>query len=277
MPVTHPPAAPGDLHDLARLLSARAGTGRVGDRIEVHAEVDSTNRLALDRAEAGAGHGLLVVADRQTAGRGRRGRSWSSEAGESLLLSVVVRPPTSTVRWEWLPLATAVAVARAVRETVRAVPAPRVRVKWPNDVLAEGRKVSGILVERRSADGGPGTAVVGIGLNVNQASFPPELAGSATSLRMMSRRRLDRSRVAARLVDELDRVFDAWARGDRSIRASYRELLEGVGRPVEVRRFDGDDVVPGILDGIDESGCLRLRTPAGDRIFAAGDITFRVR
>jgi BirA family biotin operon repressor/biotin-[acetyl-CoA-carboxylase] ligase len=277
MPVPHAPVDPGDLHDLARLLSARPGTGRVGDVLELHAEVDSTNRLALDRAEAGAGHGLLVVADRQSAGRGRRGRSWSSDAGESLLLSVVVRPPSSTVRWEWLPLATAVAVARAVRETVRTVPAPRVRVKWPNDVLVEGRKVSGILVERRSADGGTGSAVVGVGLNVNQERFPAELAGSATSLRMVSGRRLDRSLIAARLVDELDRAFGVWSRGDRSIRASYRDLLEGVGRPVEVRQFEDDDVVPGVLEGIDESGCLRLRTSSGERIFAAGEITFRVR
>jgi BirA family biotin operon repressor/biotin-[acetyl-CoA-carboxylase] ligase len=277
MPVPPAPVDPGDLSDLARLLAARAGTGRVGDRLELHAVVDSTNRLAMDRAEAGAGRGLLVVADRQTAGRGRRGRSWSAEAGESLLLSVVVRPPSSVDRWEWLPLAAAVAVARAVRETVRTAPAPRIRVKWPNDVLVEGLKVAGILVERRSANGGPGSAVVGVGLNVNQERFPAELAGSATSLRMASGRRLDRSRVAVRLVDELDRALDAWARGDQSIRTSYRDLLEGVGRPVEVRRFEGDDVVPGILEGVDESGCLRLRTRSGVRIFAAGDITFRVR
>jgi BirA family biotin operon repressor/biotin-[acetyl-CoA-carboxylase] ligase len=277
MPVPPTPVDPGDLSDLARLLAARAGTGRVGDRLELHAVVDSTNRLAMDRAEAGAGRGLLVVADRQTAGRGRRGRSWSAEAGESLLLSVVVRPPSSVDRWEWLPLAAAVAVARAVRETVRTAPAPRIRVKWPNDVLVEGLKVAGILVERRSANGGPGSAVVGVGLNVNQERFPAELAGSATSLRMASGRRLDRSRVAVRLVDELDRALDAWDRGDQSIRTSYRDLLEGVGRPVEVRRFEGDDVVPGILEGVDESGCLRLRTRSGVRIFAAGDITFRVR
>ncbi len=182
---------------------------------------------------------------------------------------MVVRPTRSDVAWEWLPLVSAVAVARSLRDL------PGVAVKWPNDVLVAGRKISGILVERRAS--GTPSAVVGIGLNVNQDRFPIELEGSATSIRMVTDKPADRADVAAVLAVELDRAFAEWQEGTGEAERSYRALLDGVGRPVAVRPFQGEAAVHGIMEGVDASGFLLLRTEAGLRTFAAGDITLSSR
>ena len=153
------------------------GTPRVHHRV-----ADSTNRRARELAAAGAPHGTLVTADEQTAGRGRHGRSWVAPPGSSVLMSLVVRGLDE--RSSLLPLVAAVAVVEAC-ESVAGV---RCRIKWPNDVWIERRKVAGILVEGRPAEG---WAVLGIGLNVatEPEQFPPELRDLATSLRAAALRR----------------------------------------------------------------------------------------
>ncbi len=155
----------------------------------------STNDRARELAGAGAPHGTLVTADEQSAGRGRQGRAWSAPAGDALLMSVVVREPL-----DLLPLAAAVAVAQ--------VCGPAARIKWPNDVLIDDRKVAGILAEGRPQEG---WAVVGIGVNVavNVADLPPELHERAGTLGLT---RGDVPAVRDRLLTELDRAL---ALGDR--------------------------------------------------------------
>src|SRR3954464_7132382 len=137
---------------------------------------DSTNDRARELAEAGAPHGTVVTASEQTAGRGRQGRTWSAPAGGALLYSAILRPLDE--RHMLLPLAVPIAVAEAV-EVLR--PAVGCRIKWPNDIWVEGRKLAGILIEARPQDG---WAVIGIGLNlaIEESEFPPELRDTAVSL-----------------------------------------------------------------------------------------------
>ncbi len=206
-----------------------------------HRQTDSTNARARELASAGARHGTLVTAGEQTAGRGRQGRSWETPPGRALLMSLVLRH-LGAAR-ELLPLAAAVAVC----EACEAVAPVRCRVKWPNDVWIDERKVAGILIEGRPAEG---WAVLGIGLNVNtdRPEFPPELRAAATSLRL-SAPGTDPAledvlsavvgALEARLGDQPSGVLDRWRQRDALI-----------GQPV--RWADG----AGVGAGIDDTGAL---------------------
>jgi BirA family biotin operon repressor/biotin-[acetyl-CoA-carboxylase] ligase len=213
-----------------------------------HRVVDSTNERAKALAAAGAPHGTLVTADEQTAGRGRQGRSWLAEAGAAVLMSVVLRPAP-----EALPLAAAVAVAEAV--PVEAA------IKWPNDVLVDGRKLAGILVEGRPQDG---WAVLGIGLNVSAPAdgFPEELREIAASLDgVLSRDELLAAlleRLEARLTSPLSEVLAEWRRRDAL-------LGQGIG-------WDGGS---GVAAGIDAGGSLLVDTDAGRVALIAGEVHLR--
>ncbi|HEY2158054.1 MAG TPA: biotin--[acetyl-CoA-carboxylase] ligase, partial [Isosphaeraceae bacterium] len=175
------------------------GTSRIGRRIAVWDRVPSTNDIAARAASSRANDGLAVLAEEQTAGRGRRGRTWSAPPRSSILLSVLIFPEGALEDPGWLTALGAVAVAEVVAETTGA----DARIKWPNDVRVDRRKVAGILVER-----GPG-AVIGIGLNVNVEvdDFPPELADSATSLLRLAGQTFDRSEIGRLLLQRLDHWY----------------------------------------------------------------------
>jgi BirA family biotin operon repressor/biotin-[acetyl-CoA-carboxylase] ligase len=157
-------------------LAARRGL-ELGLPLEVLDRTTSTMDAAFGTARSGAPHGAVVVAEAQTAGRGQHGRAWASSTGRDLTFSLLLFPRLSP---EAVPLV-AVAAGLAVRETVAARVAEATTVKWPNDVLVEGRKIAGVLVERRPSGAAP-AVVVGVGINVETRSFPPEVAGRATSL-----------------------------------------------------------------------------------------------
>lgn len=213
----------------------------------VHLRVtDSTNERARELALAGAPHGTLITTDEQTAGRGRQGRTWSAPARSALLMSLVVRRPEPT-----LPLAAAVAICEAV-------PAPCL-IKWPNDVWLERRKLAGILVEGRPQEG---WAVLGVGLNVTTDSFPAELAGSATSLRLAGVEDTTDS-VLAGLLDSLDRWLDA-PTNEVLPAWTARDALRGE----RVRWSAGE----GTARGIDDGGALLVETDDGLERLAAGEV-----
>jgi BirA family transcriptional regulator, biotin operon repressor / biotin---[acetyl-CoA-carboxylase] ligase len=206
-----------------------------------HRLADSTNERAKALAAAGAPHGTLVTADEQTAGRGRQGRSWLAEAGAAVLMSVVLRPPP-----EPLPLAAAVAVAEAVPGEAA--------IKWPNDVLVDGRKLAGILVEGRPQDG---WAVLGIGLNV--AGFPAELGEIAAALPAG----IARDDVLAALIASLD----VW------LAAPLPDVLAGWrSRDALLGERIGWDGGTGVAAGIDENGSLLVNTDAGQVSLIAGEV-----
>jgi BirA family biotin operon repressor/biotin-[acetyl-CoA-carboxylase] ligase len=213
-----------------------------GWRLEVLQETGSTNAVVADRARAQEPAGLVVVAESQTAGRGRLDRSWVSPPRAGLTMSVLLRPGWPAAQWTWLPLAAGVAVVRALRERaeVDAV------LKWPNDVLVGGCKVCGVLVEVP----GPGMAVVGIGLNVTTTAqeLPHE---QATSLRLAGARTTDRDTLLRAVLRALgDAVADLPA-----TREAYRELCSTLGQPVRVE-LPGDVQVHGTGEAVDDDGRL---------------------
>jgi BirA family biotin operon repressor/biotin-[acetyl-CoA-carboxylase] ligase len=207
---------------------------------------DSTNERARALAAAGAPHGTIVTADEQSAGRGRQGRAWSAPPKTAVLMSVVLRDPSET-----LPLAAAVAVCEALPVEAR--------IKWPNDVWIDGRKVAGILVEARPQEG---WAVLGIGLNVTTERFPGEL--NATSLRL-SGASVDVEEALAALVGSLEEwlprpteeILGAWRSRDA--------LLGGT-----VRWANGSQ--EGVAAGVDDSGALIVDTEDGPVTLDAGEV-----
>jgi BirA family biotin operon repressor/biotin-[acetyl-CoA-carboxylase] ligase len=240
---------------LARSL-ARGGPGR---RLEIHPSLPSTQERAFALAEEGAADGTCVVADRQTEGRGRRGRGWDSPAGAGIWCSLVLRPPPGPeAAGPLLVAATAVAAAEAIGGTAGL----RVLLRWPNDLLAGERKVGGVLLETRDFDPAAPLCVLGLGLNVSQAreEFPAELRGAATSLRAETGREPDRTAVLAAVVESLD----AWrSRTAAEVEAAYRARAAFLGR--EVALLEGDAPRAGVLEDVSPRGGVVLRLPGGGR------------
>ena len=244
---------------------ARPG-GRIGHRIEVHAAIGSTNDRAAELLRAGD-EGTAVVAEVQTSGRGRRGRSWVSPAGVNLTVSVGVRPRLAAADAWRLGLAVALA-ARTACEPVAAI-----AVKWPNDVVAtDDSKVGGVLVETTITADRLNTAVIGIGINVNWRSsdMPPEIAGGATSLADLCGRAVDRATLLGRLLTALEREVE-WLEAGESPLERYRDACSTLGRPVEVRA--GDRIVAGTAVGLTPKGGLVVETAGGPVSFDTGEVT----
>ena len=223
---------------------------------------DSTNRVAMEMAESGAKHGTVVVADSQTAGRGRMGRRWVSPAGKNLYVSLLLRPSVPTVDAPSLALVAGVALADAVE----AVGVPSA-LKWPNDLYCGGRKAAGILAEMASDPDGVRHVVIGVGLNVNvvEDDFPEDLRGTATSLRICAGRTFRRVDVLARLLDAFGaRYAEFIGGGFASLRDGWdrRDFLRG--RRVLLRRQGGEGW--GTADGLDTFGALRFLPDAGPAI-----------
>jgi len=237
--------------------------------------VDSTNLLAEQRGVAGAPDGLVVIADRQTAGRGRLGRSFFSPGGRSLYLSVLLRsklPPEQLHRQVF-------AAAVAVAECARAVLPPncRIEIKWPNDVLIDGRKTSGINLPVHLESGGASFGVLGVGVNVNLEAFelPPELREIATSLRIAGGKSLDRVGFGESLLERLEVELDGVRAGAfASVLERFRRSFTMTGKAVRIGGPGLAREVIGTVHGVDEEGALLVKPQGGplERILA-GDVT----
>ncbi len=232
--------------------------------METVAETSSTNADVGARFRSGEVEGLVLVADQQTRGRGRLDREWVTSPGSSLLVSFLLVPEgVPAERWPWLPLLTGVATADAVRR----VTGVEVDLKWPNDVLAGGQKVAGILVERVES-GERAAAVVGIGINVSQTveELPvPE----ATSLALVADEPVDRRELLRALGEELGRRYDDLVAG-KDLRPHYRARCGTVGQQVRVA-VPGREV-SGEATDVDEGGRLVVHTAQGEEHLGAGDV-----
>ncbi|UCH78176.1 MAG: biotin--[acetyl-CoA-carboxylase] ligase [Candidatus Coatesbacteria bacterium] len=245
-------------------LTALVTTG-VGRNFFLRETVATTMAAAEAAAAVGAPHGTAVLAEGQTAGRGRRGRSWASPSRLGLYLSVVLErrraPPEITV----LPLLAGVAVA----EAIAAETAVAVGVKWPNDLLAGGAKVGGILAE---AHRDPGVVIVGIGVNCWHClfDFPPDLPYLATSLAMAGAASLDRTALAAAILNDLGRWLERWAEeGVETVLAAWRERNVTLGRRVRV----ADTGVVGLAAEVADDGALVVVEDDGREYrIQAGDV-----
>jgi BirA family biotin operon repressor/biotin-[acetyl-CoA-carboxylase] ligase len=239
---------------------------------------DSTNRVAGERARAGAPHGYCVIAEGQTAGRGRQGRSFFSPPYLNLYTSIVLRPTLSLAEAPTLILTAGVAVAEAVAACVGGEDA--VEVKWPNDVLLGGRKTSGILMELVAEATRVGHLVLGIGvnLNVDRARFPDDFRETATSLASYLGRPVERAAFARRLFGTLEDVLDLHAaRGFAALRPRFDRFYRMAGRPVVVSE-PGGARLEGVALAPDADGALTVRRPDGAVVrVLAGDVTLSAR
>jgi BirA family biotin operon repressor/biotin-[acetyl-CoA-carboxylase] ligase len=242
---------------------------RIGSRVEHHATIASTNDRAWQLLADGQPDGLAVVADLQTAGRGRRGRAWSSPAGVNLMTSVALRPRLPAARAGLLGIAAALAVRDACRAIV---PAARLLVKWPNDVVADdGRKVAGLLLETALDGERLSQAVIGMGINANWAAadMPAELRDRAVSLCELAGAEVPRVALLRALLDALDGEVAALERGESPLpRLEHSSALLGSEVSVDL----GDSRVDGRVAGYTDDGFLRLDTPSGSRELAVGEV-----
>ncbi len=213
-------------------------------------------------AGSGCPEGLVVITEEQTAGRGRFGRLWISGPGESLLLSIVVRP--SAEQLPQVNMAATLAVARTVERHV----GDRVTIKWPNDVRIGGRKVSGILVEADSQADRLAHAVVGIGVNISvETGEHPEIADKATSLLEEAGHPLERTGLLMDLLRQFDDLY-SHVRNGGALTDEWSSRLDTLGQEVEVRR--GNDVLTGIARAVDGQGNLVLQRPDGSSLTVVG-------
>jgi BirA family biotin operon repressor/biotin-[acetyl-CoA-carboxylase] ligase len=252
-------------------IHARLRSRRIGRVLHYFESIDSTQRFAIERARAGAAEGEVVVAEMQTHGRGRLGRSFFSPPGVSLYASIVLRPPIPPASAPQITLVAGLAVA----ETIEAHSGHRPGLKWPNDVWLGNLKVAGILTEMESEADRVVWVVCGPGVNLNVAAkdFPPELQGIATSVLAATGRRVDRVAFAAALFERFEERYDQFlAGGFGALRGAWESYSILPGRDVRVE--GGGKPLEGRVLGIDDDGALRLRTGSGETArVIAGDVT----
>jgi BirA family biotin operon repressor/biotin-[acetyl-CoA-carboxylase] ligase len=253
------------------LASERGTPGRIGWRIHYFDEIDSTQEAARELAAGGADQGTVVIAERQSAGRGRMGRTWHSPPGVNLYTTIILRPPIPLADVPRLGLVAGVATAEALERQAPGV----VALKWPNDVWLRGRKAGGMIAEavtdaRHKLD----CVLLGIGININleAADIPPELRDKATSMLIATGHPCDRIAIADSLFNLLDsRYMESLTRGFESVRPAWERYSALTGKRIAI--VDGGRRQSGVVKGIDGTGALLL--DIGDRIerIVAGEVS----
>lgn len=270
-------------------LGAQLGTTLLGRRIEIHRQVGSTNDLARQAAKRGEPEGLVVLAEEQVAGRGRLGRTWIAPPGCCILCSVLLRPRFSPEHAFYLTIAASLAIYRACkillgqqtsfeshtsRNSVHSPQFSVLTIKWPNDVLLNGRKLSGVLCESALAGRGWDFCVIGLGINVNLSveELGP-LQNTATSLSIELGRYVDRAQLLAGVLMELERIYFSLHNGrHEAVRDEWEDALETIGKYVSVSEAGG--IIEGQAVRIDHKGALVIRLASGEeRHIVAGDVS----
>ncbi len=245
---------------------------RIGWPVKCYGETDSTNLRAKALAEEGAPEGTLVIAESQTEGRGRRGRSWVSPPGEGLWFSFILRPAVVPAAAPAITLTAALAAASGIGDMTGLAPG----IKWPNDIVLGGRKLVGILTELAAVDGRVRYVVVGIGINVNIAEFPAEISRTATSLYLETGRRWDRPDLLAAVMKRMEEYYAEYLKtGDMSgLMEEYGARL--VSRGEEVMVLAPRNEHRGICEGIDGQGRMLVRLEDGseERVMS-GEVSVR--
>jgi len=223
------------------------------------------------KAMTGAPEFTCVVADEQTAGRGRRARAWHSSPGDGLYLSVLLLPRTDSP--SKIPLISLLA-AIAVAETMIERGVANVDIKWPNDVLVNDRKVSGILAEAVSEGPESLRLVLGVGVNLNHQSFPPELSETAASLAIETGERVVVEEFRDQLLDKIARWYEHWRRDESMLIVNRWQRLSTYARDKQVAVTLDDEKIIGVTDGLTETGALRLLVDSGEvKTIMAGEVT----
>ncbi len=239
----------------------------IGKYIQYFDSLDSSNREAMRQAEAGAKEGSVIIAEQQSAGRGRLGRTWHT-VGDSLALSMILRPPLSPEQVPQLSLLTAVALQGALSQYC-----DDIRIKWPNDLLIHGAKVSGILTEMRAEPGLVHAVIVGIGINIKapKQGWPKDIAQTVTALQSHHENTISRLQCATSVLKNMDYWYHIYLeQGFAPIRDAWWQAHAASGQKVRVH--DGKSYIEGIAKALDEDGALLLTTQHGTQRIIAGEL-----
>ncbi|QRV21972.1 biotin--[acetyl-CoA-carboxylase] ligase [Lacrimispora saccharolytica] len=246
--------------------------GKFGREVEYHEIIDSTNIRAKRLAEEGASSGTLVLADLQEAGRGRRGRTWVSPSGNNIFMSLILRPDILPSSASMITLVAALAVYDGIKNLTGLAAG----IKWPNDIVANGKKLCGILTEMSAELEGIHYVVVGIGINVNMEEFPEEVRQTATSLFLETGEKVGRSRLVAAVMEAFEQYYEEFiSQGDLSgLISVYNKNMVNAGKEVRVLDRSGDYI--GKALGINEKGELLVEVEPGKvRRVISGEVSVR--
>ncbi len=251
------------------MLKQRLKGSLFGKRIYHFFKTDSTNRVALELGHAGEPEGAVVLAEEQTAGRGRAGRTWSSERAAGIYVTLLLRPKLAPVQ---APLLTMMAGLSA-HAAVEAVTGLAVDLKWPNDLIIGGKKAGGILTEMHAEPGQVRFVIVGIGLNVNQEKFPGELASIATSLRLETGKPQSRMELLVRLLREFESDYNRMSREGAGSVVKRFEVISSYAHGKRVRVTNGAETYLGTTAGLGPEGLLQVERDDGRVVTViAGDV-----
>jgi BirA family biotin operon repressor/biotin-[acetyl-CoA-carboxylase] ligase len=252
------------------MLRQRLKSSLFGKKIHHFFKVDSTNRVALDLGQAGEPEGTVVLAEEQTAGRGRAGRAWHSERATGIYATLLLRPRLAPVQ---APLLTMMAGLSA-HTAIQAQTGLEVELKWPNDLLIRGKKVGGILTEMHAEPGQIRFVIVGIGLNVNQERLPAELSAIATSLRVETGKPQSRLELVVRLLREFENDYNRFLTiGAESVTSRF-SVISSYAQGKRVRVTNGKESFVGMTAGIGPEGLLLVKRDGGQVVTViAGDVT----
>jgi BirA family biotin operon repressor/biotin-[acetyl-CoA-carboxylase] ligase len=249
-------------------LQCKLNTQVFGKNLFIYESIDSTNACAKKLAGTGAPEGTVVIADYQSAGRGRLGRTWHGEAGKNLLFSIIIRPVIDISKVGLLPLFAAVGVAL----TIKGLTDLDCECKWPNDILLNERKCCGILMESAFQQNTLSHVIIGIGLNVNQKSFGEELDGKATSLRRECGKEFDRGDIFQSLMTSFESLYTEVKKGDFNKTLRLWKLHTSIfGKQISLTQA-GKGINGRVIDLADNGGLI-IETATGSQVFYAGDVT----
>lgn len=243
----------------------------LASKIYHYTSIGSTNDEAKKLAQMGAPHGTLVIAEEQTGGRGRLGRKWVSAPGQGIWLSIILRPSLEPSEAPRITMACAVAAAKAIRQEVGV----NCLIKWPNDLLIDGKKVAGILTEMSADMDKIHYVVTGIGMNVNNAEFPPDIEKTATSLKLASGEEVERLKILTQFLSQFEEIYRSLESGEfEAILGEWRQLSCNLGKRVRIigRNFE----LEGTALDVDGDGALLIKTDEGqvERVLS-GDVSLR--
>ncbi|MCI8993953.1 MAG: biotin--[acetyl-CoA-carboxylase] ligase [Eubacterium sp.] len=243
----------------------------LGQKIFYYEELDSTNSAAKKLAEDGAPHGSVVVTETQSAGRGRRGRSWASPRGTGIFMTYILKPEIEPANASMLTLVMAMAVAKGIGNMTGI----RAAIKWPNDVIADGKKICGILTEMSAQVDYVNYIVIGSGTNVLTESFPPELEGKAASLYMISGKKFHRAELIEEINEQFERYYNVFMETQdmAKLQEEYNQLLVNCGEKVKV--LGAREEYEGTAQGITARGELIVDTWEARKLVASGEVSVR--
>jgi BirA family biotin operon repressor/biotin-[acetyl-CoA-carboxylase] ligase len=243
-------------------------TEKLGKDIRLFETLDSTNSHAKSLLKTEGHHGTIVIAEEQTAGRGRVGRPWKSEKGKNLTFSLIIHPTIPSNKFGMISLMAGVAIAEGIQKSTGLAP----QCKWPNDVYINKKKVCGILSEAIFISGRPPVVVTGIGINVNQTEFPPELQKIATSLSLEIGKPCDRFEIFGSVNSSLEHWFDVLESGDTaSIISTWRTISYLRGMEITIDHFGR--LIKAVAGDICDDGGMMVHADGEDIKVLAGDIT----